>query len=117
MLICDQRENKKVTTPVTTPASSKLVGVKLGVTTTNSIPQNSDLSTKKSSTTKEGYASGYGDAVVKLSIPAEKLVDCMLLLCRRPTLSSGKNLLLGLIIKNKKRERFGYKPICSLFFA
>ena len=41
-------ENKKVATPITTPASSKLVGVNLGVSTNNSIPQNSDLSTKKS---------------------------------------------------------------------
>ena len=38
-------ENKKVATPVTTPASSKLVGVNLGVPTINSIPQKSDLST------------------------------------------------------------------------
>ena len=38
-------ENKKVAIPVTTPASSKLVGVNLGVPTINSIPQKSDLST------------------------------------------------------------------------
>jgi hypothetical protein len=46
-------ENKKVASPVTTPAPSEQVRVNLGNTTANSIPQNGEKSTSKTKKVSE----------------------------------------------------------------